>query len=74
MHETPLSAEVTLLDNSKSNPLCSIRDGSYPFCSYICGQLEREIRGGSASDLKEARGRLERVRKFPTRTRRLRGR
>jgi hypothetical protein len=29
MHATPLSAEVTLLNFSKSNPLCSIRGGAY---------------------------------------------
>lgn len=32
MHATPLNTEVTMLDFLKSNPLCSTRGGSYPFC------------------------------------------
>lgn len=45
MHATPLSAEVTLLGFSKSNPLCSIRGGSYPILHPpSAGKLGREIR------------------------------
>lgn len=68
MHVTPPSAEVTLLDFSESNPLCSTRGGSFPILHPPPAGYWNEIRGGSASDLKEERERerkLESIRHIP---------